>query len=298
MGKMKNSFTTLKTRICSALAAALVSAALICGSAAAAPNVKPEAKKVFDKVMSTFLNDIDSHKYLWNIEGYDKFSKERQKEMAGHYDDIAKKQGAEVEISENVEIKRGGYIIEFKKPYLTQMEIVKSDFVPVLLNGSLITYRSDKKQNKWYVKPKISPVAVGRSIEKDDAGGAITAGWPVVLLYLQYYHDNAATVTLQPDATFDGKKCKVIRLTFDWKKTPAWNKKKPPFAKFAVPAPIEKIIWDGMLDIEQQKFSHIDYFVDAKQNVVVKTEEYINGKFHWRNTFTKIEINKLTEKDF
>ena len=69
--------------------------------------------------------------------------------------------------------------------------------------------------------------------------------------------DSAPPDGSQPDAEFDGKDCYVIRFTFDWEKRPEWTRKKPPFKKYQIPSQIEKLIWDGMLETEEQKFSQL-----------------------------------------
>lgn len=268
-----------------------------------AQDTSAEARQLLDKLVGNYLANIDSHKYMWYSAGDDRFSKERQKSMSGSYGDMAKEKGADVgEVSDKPEIKRGLYEIEFMKPYLVQMKVVRSDFIPKAVRafvfGTLVTYRSDKLRDVWWAKLKFSPFAWKKSVEKDDAGGALKSGWTGSLLHLLYFADNASELSVQPDAEFDGKKCKVLRLSFDWEKNPEWNHKKPPFDKFQVPEQIEKIIWEGMLEIEQQKFEYIDHFIDAEKNILLKIEEYIDGKLHWRNSFTDIEINTLTEKDF
>lgn len=270
---------------------------------ARAQDSSAEARKTLDSLVANYLNNIDSHKYTWNAYGNDRFSKERQKDMTGDYEDLAKKKGAEVgDVSSKPEFKRGLYDIKFKKPYLIQMTVVKSDFIPAaarsLLKGVLLTYRSDKYQDVWWAKPKFSPIALKKSVEKDDAAGALTSSWSSALLNMLYYESNSSGLSMRPDDEFDGRKCKVVRLTYDWTKKPKWNRVKPPFSKFQVPAPIEKIIWSGMLDIEKQKYSHIDYFIDAEKNILLKTEEFVEGEFHWRNAFSNIEMNTLKAEDF
>ncbi|MFH1539158.1 MAG: hypothetical protein ABIH66_09380 [bacterium] len=277
--------------------------ALFAAAPTAAQDTTDDARKLLDSLVDNYLENIDSHKYNWHAYGNDRFSKERQKNISGNYESMAKKKGAEVEaVSEEPEIKRGLYEIEFMKPYLVQMKVVKSDFIPKAVRsfvfGTLVTYRSDKLVDVWWAKLKFSPIALKKSVEKDDAGGALTSGWTNALLNLIYFSGNAAGLSMQPDAEFDGRNCKVLRLTFDWEKTPEWNHEKPPFDKFQAPEQIEKIIWDGMLEVEQQKFDYIDYFIDAEKNILLKIEEYIDGKLHWRNSFTDIELNTLTEEDF
>lgn len=254
------------------------------------------AEQVVDKAMKVY-DGINSHKYTWYTRGMDTFTKERQKAITGQNETLAKKAKVEHEVEEKPKLVRGQYEIEFMKPYLSQMKVIKSDFTPSIVWGTLITYRSDKDQDVWWAKPKISPIAIKRNVEKDDAGGAFTSNWSASFLNILYYMQNS-DISLQPDAEFDGKQCRVVRLTFDWNKRPKWDHKKPPFSKYQVPAPVEKIIWDGMLDIERQKFSHIDYFFEKETFYLVNSMEYINGEFHWQNSFKNVEVNTLNEKDF
>jgi hypothetical protein len=256
----------------------------------------PTAEYIYEKTLSTY-DGINSVKYTWYAEGMDTFTKDRQKQMSGNYDSLAKKAGVEQKVEVKPKLVRGKYEIKYMKPYLQQMYIIKSDFVPKIIWGTLLTYRSDKDQTVWWAKPKISPIAIKRSVEKDDAGGALTSNWTVALLDWQYYRGNS-DISIQPEGEYDGKKCYVVRFTFDWKKRPQWNHKKPPFEKYDVPEPVKNIIWKDMLDIEKQKFSYIDYYIDKEKFWLLDSEEYINGKFHWRNGFRNVEVDTLTEKDF
>lgn len=257
---------------------------------------KLTAEQILDKALSAY-DGIKSHKYTLYSEGMDTFTKDQQKDMTGHYDNFAKKAGVENKVEDQPKLTRGKYDIKYMKPYLQQMLVIKSDFTPKIVWNTLITYRSDKDQDVWWAKPKIFPIAIKRSVEKDAAGGALTSNWTVTLLYMQYYKNNA-DLSLQPDREFDGRQCYVIRYTFDWKKRPKWDHKQPPIDKYGVPGPIKDIIWKDMLNIEKQKNSHNDYYIDKENFRLLNTEEYIEGKFHWRNSFKNIEVNTLTEKDF
>jgi len=255
-----------------------------------------QAKKLLQEVLDAY-EDIDSHSYTWRAEGMDTFTKERQKQMTGNYDSLAKRAGVKHDVDEEPKLTRGKYEIEFMKPYLQQMKVIRSDFTPKIVWGTLITYRSDKNQDIWWAKPKISPIAIKRSVKDDDAGGALTSNWTSTLLGMIFYAHNAS-LSVQPDAEFDGRPCHLLRYVFDWEGKPELDRNKPPFDKFQVPSPIQRIMWDGMLEIEDQKITRIDYFIDREKLVVLQTEKYINGEFHWRNSFVDIEINTLTEKDF
>lgn len=277
--------------------AMLLTAFVISFSVAAFSAEPGSAKELADMVVKAY-DGIESHKYTWTFEGMDTFSKERRKEMAGHYKDVAKKAGVEDEgVDDQAKKVRAKYEIEFMKPYLSQMKVVKSDVTPKIIWGTVITYRSDKDPDVWWAKPKISPVAVKRSVKDDDAGGAFTSNWTVAILYMLYYMENGAA-TLSAEQPCEDGSCYVLSITFDWEKTPKWNHKKPPFDRLQVPAQIADIIWKDMQKIEDQKFSRIDYFIRKKDLTLYKEEQYINGKFHWRNNFLNAELNGLNKKDF
>jgi hypothetical protein len=285
----------MKTTRYAALAA-LAAAMLIFPGRAMCQKNDMTAAQIYDKLLKTY-ESVDSHSYTWLAEGMDTFTKDRQKEMTGNYESMAKKAGVTNEVEEKAKLVRGKYEIKFKKPYLQQMKVIKSDFTPSIIWGTLITYRSDKVKEDWWAKPKISPVAIKRSVKDDDAGGALTANWTVALLYMQYYKGNAE-LSRQPDAEVMGRPCYVIRYTFDWEKRPKFNRVKPPFSKYSVPGPIEAVIWNDMIGIEKQRNSHNDYFIDKEKFWLLKIEEFVGGKFHWRNTFADLEVDKLTDKDF
>ncbi|HOX28839.1 MAG TPA: hypothetical protein PLQ76_06775 [bacterium] len=254
------------------------------------------ARQIIDKLLKEYKS-VDSMKYDWLAEGMDTFTKDQQKNISGDYKTMSSRQGVKVEVQDKPKLVRGKYEIKFKKPYLSQMKIIKSDFTPKLIWGTVITYRSDGDPDVWWAKPKISPIAIKRNVEKDDPAGSITSNWSIALLYLQYYITNS-TMSLQPDGVADGKECFVVRLNFDWNKRPKWNHKQPPFDDYALPEPIKKLVWKEMLKIEKQKFSYIDYYIEKSTYHLIMIEEYIDGKFHWRNTFSKVEVNTVNTNDF
>ncbi|MFA6451304.1 MAG: hypothetical protein WCX65_17660 [bacterium] len=266
---------------------------------AAAPAKAPadaDARALLSKLVAN-VKSLDSYKFKAYLEGYDTFSKDRQKDIAGGYKNLAEKTGTDVKIAEKPQMKRGLYEAKFMKPYLTQMKIIKSDFVPKILLGTIITYRSDKDPDVWWAKPKISPVAIKRSIVKDDSAGATTMNWNKIMIQMIYYGSNA-DLSLQPEVDFDGHKCYVLRFSFDWTKRPVWNHKQPPIKDFGMPVQINDIIWGEMIKIEKQKFSSIDYFIDKERMVPLKIEESIDGEFFWRTMFKDVEIGGLKESDF
>lgn len=267
-------------------------------SGAAFGQQAPSSPKDLLNKMVKANDALKSYKYTWMFEGYDTFTKERRKEMSGHYDNIAKKAGVEDQkVGEEAKLVRAKYDIEFMKPYLSQMTVIKSDLTPKLLWGAVITYRADKDENVWWAKPKISPMAVKRSVKDDDAGGAFASNWSVALLYILYYADNG-TLSLSGEKPCEDGTCYVLTVNFDWKKKPAWNHKRPPFDKFKIPSLVADIIWKDLQKVEKQKFSHIDYFVRKKDFTIYKEEQYINEKFHWRNMFANAQLNGLSESDF
>lgn len=264
--------------------------------ATATARTDASAKDILKRLIAS-IKSLDSYKFTALLEGMDTFTKDRQKEMVGDYKTLAKKTKTNVEVEENAQMKRGLYEVKFMKPYLNQMKVVKSDFVPKIIYGTLITYRSDKDPEVWWAKPKISPMAVKRSVAKDDSAGAITMNWYNVLLHLMYYSANA-DISLQMETVFEDRPCYVLRVTFDWDKRPKWNHKKPGFDEFGIPKPIQEVLWKDMLEIERQKFTYIDYFIDKERMIPLKTEEYVEGKFHWRTMFKNITIGGLSPDDF
>jgi hypothetical protein len=255
------------------------------------------AREVLTKLADT-VKSLQSYKCRAYLEGLDTYTKDRQKAVTGNYKAMAEKTGTEVKIADKPQVKRGLYEIKFMKPYLYQMRIIKSDFVPKIIFGTVITYRSDEDPEVWWAKPKISPIAIKRSITKDDSGGALTTNWYNVLLHMIYYAAGNADITLLPDADFEGRKCYVLRYTFDWKKHPTWTHKQPDFAAFGVNDQIKKLLWADLLDIEKQKFSTINYYIDKERMIPLMTEEYIEGEFHWRTQFKDIELGGLKTSDF
>jgi len=274
------------------LAAALC-VVVLTARAASAP---PTASDVFDKLIAAY-NNLDSYSATVFTEGYDTFLKERQKRMNNDYSLLAKSQGVTLQIDDKPVFKRGHYTLKFKKPYLQQLKIVKSDFTPAIAYGTLLTYRSDGDPEAWWAKLKFLPFALKKSVAENDAGGAITSNWVVTFMHMFYYKTNS-DMTLAPDASVNGRKCYVIRFSFDWNKHPKWDRVEPPFADFEIPAQIKNLVWNEIQKNEEQKFSNVDYFIDKQKFVLLRSEEYIDGKFQWRTDYRDIKLGGLTIEDF
>lgn len=279
-----------------AAAAALVS---LQGRALAAPALT--ADQVIQKTVDTY-NKLDSYKMADYKYGYDTFSKDRQKEMTSAYKDMAKQQGVNADagkpVSRKPEIKQGSYEVIFKKPYMMRMTILKSDYVPDFVIGSVLTYNTSKNAKQWEAKLKSIPVAIKRSVAKDDSGGFLEMGWAFAIMSMQNIKA-AGSAKLAGQEKVNGINCYVIEVKF----TPAqWSKFKPispDLKKLGVPQELNKVLTSNTLPTPgKEKYSSVKYWIDSSRFLLIRSEEYIDGKFYWRNEYRNIVLNKQTASDF
>jgi len=255
-----------------------------------------DPEELFKKVVSTY-QALKSYEFVNYKKGYDTFSKERETETKGTYGEVGKKIGKKVEmneVSQKPQIKEGVYEVRFKKPFLLQMKIIKSDFCPSVVYGTVITYRPDKDPNVWWAKLKYMPVAMKRSVKKDDSGGFFSMGWAFSIINMHNQKKNGI-MKIKGMEKVQGRDCYLLEFTFDPKRVKPYQ---PNLKEWGVPAALESELNNTIRGLKKQKTSSVKYWIDAQRFLILKSEEYVRGKFHWQDEYRDIKLNHLSAEDF
>ena len=244
---------------------------------------------------------LDSYEYTDVKHGLDTFARKQAKSMEQANQSLAQGQGVEVKSKVNAaaapKLTDARYFVRFMKPYVIQMVIDRLDLAPDLVIQAKMTYNGVKEPKVWWAKLKFMPTPIKRSVAKDDASGFLTMGWGNALLQMQNLTSNG-TVKLLGKEKAVGQECYVIEVTFAkdaWKK---FKPIKPNLAEWGFPAEIAKFVTEDLSDPLEKKYTSVKYWITVKEFYLVKTEDYVGGKFFWRNEFAKIKVNQLAKKDF
>ncbi|MEW6200509.1 MAG: hypothetical protein AB1546_00920 [bacterium] len=254
------------------------------------------ADEIVDKVISTY-RELDSYEYMNFDRGYDTFTKKQQKNIGDMYSTVAERlRTAAPEVEKEPRIVEGTHLIKFKKPYLLQMKLIKSDYVPSIVYGTVVTYRPDKNPDVWWAKVRFLP-SFKRSVANDDAGGFFSKNWMLPVLNLDVYRE-LGTMKLNGIKSFEGVKCYILDFEFNFSGDKKIEIKKPDYRRWGVPKEIEKFINDDLLRIKEIKPSSIRYWIDAERFLILKTEQFVNKKFLDMSEYREIKLNHLSKKDF
>ncbi len=256
-----------------------------------------KALDIMEKVFETY-EKLKSYSYINHKKGLDTHTKEKEQRLLSDAAKMGKK--TDWKSGSEPQMKEGEYAIKFIKPYSLQMKIIKSDFTPSVLFGSLLTYRADKDPNVWWFKLKYSPIALKRSIESED-GDFLTQGWTKPIVGLKYQIKKAKEIKYKGEEEVNGIKCNVVEIVFNKDYQPSEEDKneiKEYIKKLKVPKELEEDIFKGVMNKEESEMSSSQFWFDKEKNVLVKIVDYIDGKFYWQNVYKDVQLNNVSEEDF
>ncbi len=261
------------------------------------------------KELNTALKNIESYSYTIYQEGWDVFTKESEKKAREEYSKEAEKKyskaadkyrdTAESQLPEEKEkpiFKKSIMEYKFMKPYLLQMTVIDSDYVPDFLNNSKLTYRPDNDPKVVWFKFKYLPFALKRDVE-GEYGSFFTANWQIALMILDYYSKNAE-IKVEGIEDYKGNEAYKVVFTFNVKTEADVKKYEIDYKKWGIPIETKYKVDKTLEVLPRQKFSSITYWIDVKRKIILGREEYIGGKLHWREWYENIKLNHLTKKDF
>jgi outer membrane lipoprotein-sorting protein len=237
---------------------------------------------------------INSYTYT-NYQGeYDTFNKEFQKETHKNYGDLEDKYGNKEDnkVSDKPEYKEGNYEVSFVKPYSIKMKILSSDYIPDVLKNAVFIYRPDEDPKNFKVKILglgFIPLDFTRSIEKENTGDFLVMNWTADLIVMNYLSSNGTSSVKKEKC--EKKDAYLLEIKFPENLKP----KKPSYKLGDIPSEAKYKIDYVLASLERAKYSSVKYWIDAKDFVIVKREEYINNKLYSTRLFKDITINSITK---
>jgi hypothetical protein len=262
-----------------------------------------DPKQIISKARERLLG-LESYSYTIYKEGWDfemEKTAEATKDVAGDAksNPIAGKYADKVGEVDASKPKWMTYDSDYKfmKPYLVQMTINKSDYVPSMLQGATMTYRPDKikKGNYFYVKPKISPIGIKRGTETV-SGNFFYSTW-----YINYMKLDMLVKQFPPklEGTKKIEGRDAYQIVFAIPKGKKIETYPVDYNAWGIPEPIQWRFKDEIGEFSRGNISKIIYFFDVKTLDLVCTDVYqANGEVYYHRVWRNIKVNNLTKDDF
>jgi hypothetical protein len=280
---------------------------LVCIFTAVPRGAELKDPKEIIKKSQDYALSIDSYSYTVYGEGWDMNPADNAKRTsaaAGEAQKFGRVAGVAGDIKEDAEknkdaekpvYKRYKCEYKFKKPYLLQMKVIKSDYVPQIVFGSLLTYRPDNDPKVWWFKPRISPIAIKRDIASE-SGDLLYS-----VIALNYAMMDAMSKDTAPvfkgEGKMAGRDSYMIEFKFDKDK-----KLKPhgvDFKKFGIPKEAQDQFEKEVNGYTDGKTGRIVFYFDKETLLVVGRESFDpDDKKLGLKQWKEIKVNNLTEKDF
>ena len=303
---MKNK-TIVKKLIATCLTLTAILFIFSAGLLAAAPL---DGKAIYQKTLDAY-HHIKSYSYINHQGEYNLFSKETEEGAKESYGAFAKGFGYNYENYydqngfiknnqnnpfKNSQFKQGTYQYKFMKPFIIQMALVNSDYLPEILHKSVMTYRPDKDPGVFRFFPRSSSFfSLSRSID-DESGSFLTMNWTTDLIKMQFLNENG-TVRLLEKEKIDGRDCYILEFSSINERS-GDNTTGTRFLLSDIPKDISTKIDQSLSGITKKNFSSVKYWIDAEKFFIVKIEEYIQGHTYSSKTYKDIKINQLSLTDF
>lgn len=276
----------------------------ICALAAQARSADLKDPKDIIKKSWGHINSLKSYSYtIWG-EGWEKDLSDVEKRTKSATSEVASKYGSGIANKAGdapktpSKPKKMGYHVEYRfmKPFLLQMTVTQSDYVPKIIYGSLITYRPDNDPNVFWFKPRISPMAIKRDV-KGESGTIFTSSMDLQFIRLDNLMKDVKPV-LKGIKKVDGKDCYDVAFMLpggkgakvhpvDYKK---WNNI-PKEVRFAITKSADEFVG--------AQVSARHFLFDVKTLWLISSEEYdLDGNLKYTNWWRDIKENQLTDRDF
>jgi len=281
---------------------------LVCGFGAAARCADLKDPKVIIKKSQDYVLSADSFSYAIKGEGWDLNAADTAKRTSVVAGEAASKFKAVSNLAKDVkedadkdkekpqvEYKRYHCEYKFKKPYLLQMHVIMSEYVPKLIWDSLMTYRPDKDPAVFWFKPKISPFAIKRAIDSE-SGDFLYA-----VMVINYAMMDAMSKDTKPvfkgTAKVGDKDTYVIEFAFDRSKK--FKPENVDFKKWGIPKEAQKKFGDEVNAYKTSTESRVVFYFDKETLLILQRESYdMENKLLGKKVWYDIKVNTLSENDF
>lgn len=276
----------------------------------AAASASPSAGEILKEVKET-IEGLGSFSYLVKEEDYqDEILKERVSVALESFKEDAKQVSAalgdERDLEKEVEreqIKSGIYGIRFVRPYMREMVILKSGYIPDtihFLKNATLFYRPDVDPELIYMKSR-SGLILFQPIKELETGGFFTMTcWLYDVLEADYLIEKGGKLSLAGEEELEEGDTWVLQI--DIRDNPSLDR---PFAfteeEYGIPEQVRPRI-DRELDdmkrrIRLHKQGTVKYWVDKKKYLILKKEILFGGKCIVRTTMSKVKTNNLEKDD-
>ena len=236
--------------------------------------------------------DVKSVDYVYFTHGYDTFAGKTSQEMQEK-----EGQGGGKKSSGPPKFVDATYNVKFMKPYVIQMTIVNGDFLPQMIWGGKFTYNPETGTKNWYAKLGGGP-AMKRNVKNDEyIDMIIPMGWTMNLLNLKNHLANG-TAKLAGKQKIQGRDCNVIEISYTPDQWKNFKVLKIDFNNWGIPADVQPSVYTSIKGATEKKYSNVKFFVTVKDNFIIQTEDYIDGKFFWRTEYRNVQFNNLKKTDF
>jgi len=282
-------------------AAVLVSIIVSCAAVRAADLKNP------NEIIAQSLKHIDSlESYSFTVwgKGIEKDLSDLEARTKNVKGDVADKYGkgmankAADAPKDTGEPRKMGYhvSVKFMKPYLIQMKVDQSDYVPKIIYGSLMTYRPDNDPNVFWFKPKISPAAIKREVASE-SGTLLYSSMHMDFIMMELLAKDAKPV-LKGTKKVDDLECYDVAFEFPGGK--GIKKYDVDFGKWKeIPKEARPTVNKQAKSIFEKPVSSMHYLFDKKTLWLVGTEEYEpDGSLKYKKWWRDIKENHLSKKDF
>mgnify|MGYP000921238730 CR=1 FL=1 len=286
--------------------AARIAAALVmfCAMAAVAHAADLKDPNVIIKKSWAKISSLKSYSYVVWGEGWESDLSDIEKRTKNVSSEVGDKYGSKMaskgaDAPKNTgKPKKMGYHVTFKymKPYLSQMIVDQSDYVPKIIYGSILTYRPDKDASSFTVKPKISPMPIKRDIGSE-SGTLLYSS-----MHMQFIKMELMGMDIKPVfkgvKKFEGKDCYVVAYVVP--KGKKLKEHKVDFKKWKdIPFEARPLIVKEAKGLLDKPFSSKLYYFDKSTLWLVGIEEFdAAGKLRYSNWWRNIKENTLSDKDF
>lgn len=193
--------------------------------------------------------------------------------------------------------KEGAYTYLYVKPFIIQMTMDKSDYVPPFLLKSQIVYRPDIDPKKIYLKFHNTNMFLGKPADTE-TGGFMDMNWTADLMQIDCALANGGKLSAAGADTYNGKRAWLLDLTLSKGKIP-WQVGCG-VVDYGVPSPAYgqinrdfKLLADR-IDAYSPAQGRFRYWVDADRWILLKEELLFGDKLVMSTRMENIELNALS----
>ncbi|MFA6448432.1 MAG: hypothetical protein WCX65_03100 [bacterium] len=244
---------------------------------------------------------LDSYSYNCVKEGWD-FEMEKTAQATNSVSGeakgsvIAKKFAGDVkEVKTEPKYMKYDVDFKFKKPYLVQMFIKQSDYLPSVLQKSTMTFNPLKDENNFYVKAKYVPLGIKRGTD------SVSGNYFYSTMHMNYMKIDNLMKNMKPVLAgiekINGRDAYKIVFNF-----PKDKKIKPSPVNYDTWGVPKQVVWrfkDEIDEFSRGNISKVVYFFDVDTLDMVASDcLQANGEKYFHKEWRDFKVNNLKESDF